>query len=154
VGLIAAAVAAAAPQRPALRLVDSDPATFSGRAFKPRETVRVTFLDARAASLRVRANRYGTFTASFDGVAVDRCDQLFVRASAREAAEPPTRACPGRCASSRERPTSGRSGGVDAARLDGSLAQGAAERLREDRRLRPADVATARTLAPLDPTRV
>ena len=79
-GLIAAAVAVASPQRPALRLVDSDPATFSGRAFKPRETVRITFLEAQVPSMRVRANRYGTFTASFDGVTVDRCDQVFVRA--------------------------------------------------------------------------
>ena len=79
-GLIAAAVAAAAPQRPALRLVDADPATFSGRAFKPRETVRIAFVDAVAPSLRVRANRYGTFTASFDGVALDRCEAVFVRA--------------------------------------------------------------------------
>jgi hypothetical protein len=79
-GLLAAAVATAAPQRPTLRLVDSDPATFSGRAFKPREAVRITFVDAASPSLRVRANRYGTFTASFDGVALDRCEQVFVRA--------------------------------------------------------------------------
>jgi hypothetical protein len=81
VGLIAAAIATAAPpQRPALRLVDSDPATFSGRAFKPREAVRITLVDAVAPSLRVRANRYGTFTASFEGVVLDRCEQVFVRA--------------------------------------------------------------------------
>jgi hypothetical protein len=79
-GLIAAAVATAAPQRPALRLVDADPATFSGRAFKPRETVRIEFVDSQGPIVRVRANRYGTFTASFDGVALDRCEQVFVRA--------------------------------------------------------------------------
>ena len=79
-GLIAAATAVATPQRPSLRLVDTDPATFSGRAFKPRETVRIVFVETGAPSLRVRANRYGTFTASFDGVALDRCEAAFVRA--------------------------------------------------------------------------
>jgi hypothetical protein len=78
--LVVVAVAAPAPQRPALRLVDTNPATFSGRAFKPRETVRIVFVDAAGPSVRVRANRYGTFTASFDGVALDRCEQVFVRA--------------------------------------------------------------------------
>jgi hypothetical protein len=79
-GLIAAAVATAAPQRPALRLVDADPATFSGHAFKPRETVRLQFVDGQGPIVRIRANRYGRFTASFEGVVLDRCEQVFVRA--------------------------------------------------------------------------
>ena len=78
--LIASAAASAAPQRPSLRLVDTDPATFAGRAFKPRETVRIVFVDVGTPSLRVRTNRYGTFTASFDGIALDRCEAVFVRA--------------------------------------------------------------------------
>lgn len=78
--LVVVAIAAAAPQRPSLRLVDNAPATFSGRAFKPRESVRVAFLEPGGRAVRVRATRAGTFIATFNGIAIDRCEQAFVRA--------------------------------------------------------------------------
>ena len=78
--LVVAALAAAAPQRPSLRLVDNDPVTFSGRAFKPRESVRVAFLEPGGVVLRVRATRAGVFTATFDEMALDRCEHAFVSA--------------------------------------------------------------------------
>jgi hypothetical protein len=86
----AAAVALAGAGRPddastraaSLRLTDTTPLTVAGARFLARESVVVrATLDGERLTRRTRASRAGTFTVSFSGVAVDRCNSdLFVRA--------------------------------------------------------------------------
>lgn len=75
------ALGAPAPRRAALELESLVPLTVSGRHFGAREPVLLTYLavDRPRRVVGVRAQRSGSFTASFD-VRPGRCDVFTVRA--------------------------------------------------------------------------
>jgi hypothetical protein len=77
----------ARPGRPQakLRLTAIAPVSVRGSGFDARERVRLRLrsLAAPTATRRVRANRAGSFTASFLAVAVDRCSAFSVTAVGR-----------------------------------------------------------------------
>lgn len=65
----------AAAVRPSLRIVERDPLTLVGRAFRAEELVRVT-VRSGATTTRIRkarADGTGKFTLAFAGVRLDRC---------------------------------------------------------------------------------
>jgi hypothetical protein len=66
--------------KPALRLVSTSPLKIRGLRFVPKERVRVMVLEAGSATKRVRADKRGTFVASFNETSVDRCSALSVLA--------------------------------------------------------------------------
>lgn len=76
------ALGAPAPRRAALKLESLAPLTVTGRHFGAREPVLLTYLAADRARrvTGVRAQRNGSFTASFD-VRLGRCDIFTVRAA-------------------------------------------------------------------------
>lgn len=65
----------AAGARPALRIVDTDPLTLSGRAFRAHELVRLVVEPepGEARVRKVRVNDTGRFTLSFQGLRLNRC---------------------------------------------------------------------------------
>lgn len=80
-GAILLAGSAEAKKVPAsLRIVSQSPVSVRGAHFVPSERVRVTAVASGTLRRTVVANRFGTFTATFDK-AVDRCSGLFVRAA-------------------------------------------------------------------------
>lgn len=100
--LTAAGVGAGAATRAAtLRLVDGDPLTLRGSAFKPGERVRVTVsIQPRRWERRIRAGRAGGFTVVFQQAHVgDPCTTDFhATAVGREGSiarlKRPQRLCP------------------------------------------------------------
>ena len=95
-----ASQAAGAPGRASLRTVDLAPLTLRGDRFEPRERVRVvTTVGGRRYVRVVQATSAGSFTVTYRGVAVDRCnDVLFVLAlggaGSRAALKLPQLLCP------------------------------------------------------------
>jgi hypothetical protein len=83
VALSVTGLAAGSPAPPSLQLVDSDPATFIGRGFKPGERVTIMLVDHDAPPAKAirRATRIGAFGVMFGSVTVDRCEAVFVRAT-------------------------------------------------------------------------
>jgi len=79
-GLVFAAGAGAAAQRPSLAILDRQPLVVRGSHFGARELVRVTARADGEQTLRVRATRLGTFVATFRGVEVGRCGGVGIRA--------------------------------------------------------------------------
>jgi hypothetical protein len=85
-------------RRPVLRLVDKQPVTLNGLAFKAHERVRVTIKSDEFRRTRtVRATRRGAFAVEFD-VRLGRCSGLFATASgslgSRAAHKLPQPQCP------------------------------------------------------------
>jgi hypothetical protein len=78
---VTAATAAAARPAPVVSIVSRQPLTVAGAHFAPREWVRVTASSDGLRTLRVRADRRGSFRVTFaDAPAVGRCGGLAIRA--------------------------------------------------------------------------
>jgi hypothetical protein len=73
--------AATAQDGATLRLQDRSPIAVSGAGFERGERVRVTLLRETNARKIVRASRAGTFTVTFVGTTVTRCDVVRVIAT-------------------------------------------------------------------------
>jgi hypothetical protein len=84
-GAVVAAVSPAkASQTPRLRIVALSPLTIGGTGFHPRERTRVTAnTGAGSQTVRVVANRLGTFRVTLDQVTPTRCDLIRIVAIRR-----------------------------------------------------------------------
>jgi hypothetical protein len=81
IAALAAASAGAAPASPVLALAGRQPVVVAGAHFRPLEWVRVTVFSAASESVRLRADRRGTFRTGFSDVTVGRCGGMQIRAS-------------------------------------------------------------------------
>jgi hypothetical protein len=77
--LVAATGSAAGRARPSLTLERTEPVVVHGAHFVPGERVRITL--TAGASVTVKANSHGAFTATLARPPADRCSSLRVRAS-------------------------------------------------------------------------
>lgn len=73
--LLLAAASEGAGDRPALRIVATDPLTLAGRSFRAGEVVKVIVEPQLRAprTAKARATAAGAFRLAFAGVTVDRC---------------------------------------------------------------------------------
>ena len=81
VAAVALGSAAATRPAPALSIAARQPVQIRGVHFLPRELVRVTATSDATETQRVRASASGSFLVSFDGMVLDRCSGLRVRAA-------------------------------------------------------------------------
>ena len=78
IATVAAGVAPASSGKTSLRLTSLRPLIVQGERFAPRERVRVELSGPASAMRRVVASPAGTFTVTFAGVTVTRCDVVRV----------------------------------------------------------------------------
>jgi len=77
---IAATTAVAAPQKARIVLTASDPASFRGTSFRPRERVTITVTTTVTRKKAVTANARGAFSTTFAGLVVPQCETYVVQA--------------------------------------------------------------------------
>jgi hypothetical protein len=80
-----------------LRLVDTDPVTVRGTAFKPYERVRVTVLTDERLVRRATAGPGGVFTMRLPGVAINACTGFTVTVTGNEGSRATFKRAPGVC---------------------------------------------------------
>jgi hypothetical protein len=80
VGIASATIEHATRSSPSLRMINRNPATVTGRGFKPHRRVHVRLMVGHTLSRTPVANRAGTFTVQFPTV-IDRCSGFTVTAS-------------------------------------------------------------------------
>jgi len=73
-------LASASENRPALKLVSTQPVIVRGLHFQTLERVRVSLLGSESESRQVRATAAGAFRVAFAGTAEDPCSAFAVRA--------------------------------------------------------------------------